>query len=141
MLTSILSITLFIIFLVLGAFHFYWLFGGRWGADQVIPRKSDQEDFIPIPKFATLIVAVGLVFLGVIYLDKSGLKIVDLPDWLTGYAGWIIPSVFILRAIGDFNYVGMFKKIKDTDFANADSKLFVPLCICISILGLLIQVL
>ena len=139
MIITILSLILFAIFFILGGFHIYWLFGGKWGVDQVIPRRADQEEFIPIPKFATLIVALGLFVLGMIYLAKSELDIISLPEWATTYGGWIIPSIFLLRAIGDFNYVGVFKKIKNTKFARADSKIFVPLCFCIGLIGFLIQ--
>ncbi|MFT6442917.1 MAG: hypothetical protein ACJASM_002470, partial [Salibacteraceae bacterium] len=34
---------------------------------------------------------------------------------------------------------GLFKKIKHTDFAKADTKLFVPLCLSIGIIGIVIQ--
>ncbi len=70
---------------------------------------------------------------------KSGLINLQIPNLVTNYGYWIIPAIFILRAIGDFKYVGVFKKIKDTEFAKADSKWFVPLCLTIGIFGILIQ--
>jgi len=39
-----------------------------------------------------------------------------------------------LRAIGEFKYLGFFKKIKNTEFAIADSKLFSPLSLAIGFL-------
>jgi hypothetical protein len=71
-------------------------------------------------------------------LIKSGLTDIQIPSWAT-YGYWFIPSVFILRAIGEFNYVGFFKKIKHTEFAKADSKIFSPLSLGIGAVGLLIQ--
>lgn len=94
----------------------------------------------PIPKFATLIVGFGLLFFGLIYFIKSGLINDPFPNRITNYAYWFTPSIFILRAIGDFNYLGYFKKIKDTEFAKVDTKLFVPLCLIIGLFGILIQV-
>lgn len=135
----ILSIILFLIFTVLGGFHFYWLFGGIWGLKKAIPTKNDSVSTLSIPKFGTLIVGLILVLFGLIYLIKSGLINVQVPNWVTNYGYWFIPSIFILRAIGEFNYVGFFKKIKDTEFANADSKIFTPLCIGIGVIGILIQ--
>ncbi len=55
---------------------------------------------------------------------KSGLVNIPLPNWVTSYMYWIVPSIFILRAIGDFNYVGFFKRIKQTEFSKADPTLF-----------------
>ena len=139
MTTTILSIILFLIFLVLGAFHFYWFFGGTWGLDKVIPTKGAKTESLQIPKFATLLVGLGLTACGLLYLCKSNLLSLALPSWIFTYAFWAIPIVFILRSIGEFNYVGFFKKIKDSDFAKADSKIFSPLCLFIGTVGILIQ--
>lgn len=139
MITLILSLILFIIFLTLGSFHIYWLFGGTWGLEKVIPSKENQAKTLQIPKLATLFVGLILVLFGLIYLMKSGYISIQIPNWITDYGYWFVPSVFFLRAIGDFNYVGFFKKVKNTKFAKADSKLFSPLCLGIGIIGILIQ--
>lgn len=139
MITTISSIILLAIFTSLGFIHFYWLFGGKWGLEKVIPTKDNQTSTLSIPKFATLIVALVLLLFGLIYLVKSGLTNVHIPNLVTKYGYWIIPSIFILRAIGDFKYVGFFKKIKNTKFAKADSKWFTPLCLTIGMFGILIQ--
>lgn len=139
MIINTLSVILFLIFLVLGGLHFYWLSGGKWGLNKVIPTKTNTSSLPSIPKFPTLMVGLVLVLFGLFYLIKSKVIEIQLPDWIIKYGYWVIPSVFILRAIGDFNYVGFFKKIKKTEFAKADSKLFIPLCITIAIMGFLIQ--
>ncbi|KAA1246641.1 DUF3995 domain-containing protein [Aquimarina sp. RZ0] len=137
--TTIVSIILLAIFIALGFIHFYWLFGGKWGLEMVIPTKNNQTNILSIPKFATLIVALVLLLFGLMYLMKSGFINIQVPNWVTNYGSWLIPSIFILRAIGDFKYLGFFKKIKKTNFAKADSNLFSPLCLSIGILGILIQ--
>jgi len=139
MITTILSIILFIIFIILACFHFYWFIGGTWGLDKVIPSKGAKANSIQIPKFATLIVGLGLTSCGLLYLIKSGLWSFAIPSWISSYAFWLIPIIFILRSIGEFNYVGFFKKVKHSDFAKADSKIFSPLCLFIGIAGIFIQ--
>ncbi|VAW27702.1 hypothetical protein MNBD_BACTEROID06-1065 [hydrothermal vent metagenome] len=139
MIITILSLILFLIFSALGGFHFYWLFGGIWGLEKVIPSKNNKASTLTIPKFATLLVGLGLTLFGLIYLVKPGLINIQIPNWATNYGFWVIPSIFIIRAIGDFNYVGFFKKIKNTEFAKADSKIFSPLCLIIGIIGIVIQ--
>jgi hypothetical protein len=44
-----------------------------------------------------------------------------------------------LRAIGDFNYVGFFKKIKHTKFGKNDTKYFSPLCLTIGVLTIILE--
>jgi len=139
MINIILSIILFLIFLILGSFHIYWLFGGTWGLKKVIPTKSREESPLPIPKFATLIVAMVLYTFSLIYLIKSGFTDLIIPNWISNYGIWVIPIIFFIRAIGEFNYLGFFKKIKDTEFAQADSKLFSPLCLTIAIISLVLE--
>lgn len=139
MLVNMLAIILFLIFTVLGAFHFYWFFGGIWGLKKVIPTKDSNRSTLAIPKLATLCVGLVLVSFGLIYLLKTGFFGIHIPDWLKTFGYWLIPAIFILRAIGEFNYVGFFKKIKNTEFAKADSRIFSPLCLAIGIMGILIQ--
>jgi hypothetical protein len=137
MIAIVLSLILFLIFTILGGFHFYWLFGGVWGLKKVIPTRGKELKSISIPKLATLIVGLVLVLFGLMYLIKSELINIEIPNWLIHYGYWFIPSIFILRAIGDFKYVGIFKKIKNTEFAKADNKVFIPLCLVIGIVGIL----
>ena len=134
----ILSLILFLIFTILGSFHFYWLFGGKWGVRKVFPTKENEKITQSVPKIATLIVALVLILFGLIYLHKSGYITFLVPNWLINYGSWFIPFIFILRAIGEFNYVGFFKKIKSTEFAKADSKIFSPLCLGIGVMGILL---
>lgn len=140
MTATILSVLLSITFTLLGVIHLYWLFGGKWGLKQVIPTKTNKASSLPPPRFATLIITIILVFFGLIYFVKSGLISIPIPKRLTAYTLWFIPSVFLLRAIGEFKYVGFFKTITDTEFAKADSKWFSPLCLIIGIFGIVIQV-
>ncbi len=141
MIVTFTSIILLLIFTILSGFHFYWLFGGTWGIENVIPTKGNNLNSIAIPKFATLIVSLVLAAFGFIYLINSGFINSPFPNWITTYGSWIIPIIFTLRAIGEFNYVGIFKKIKHTKFAKADTKIFTPLCAAIGVLGIVIQLL
>lgn len=139
MIITTLSIILFLTFLVLGGFHFYWLSGGTVGLEKAIPTREGKPNSLAIPPIATLIVALILTSFGLLYLLKSGLVALALPSWITSFSDWFIPSIFIIRAIGEFNYVGIFKKVKNTTFAAADTQIFIPLCLCIGVMGFLIQ--
>lgn len=138
MILTILSMLLF------GGIHIYWLFGGVWAVKNVIPTKDNQDAALKIPTIATIIVALGLFSIALLYLLKSGIVSFPLPlilIQLATYTYWFIPTIFLLRAIGDFNYVGIFKKVKHTTFAKADTQIFIPLCLTIGMLGFLIQIL
>jgi len=130
---------LFLIFLFISAIHFYWAFGGTWGSDSVLPTKENNVKALNPSILSTLIVALGVLFFGLFIIVKSGLLEFNLPNWLNKYGLWVIASIFIIRAIGDFNYVGFFKKIKHTKFGKSDTKYFSPLCLLIGILTLILE--
>ena len=53
------------------------------------------------------------------------------------YILYFLIAVFFLRALGDFKYIGFFKKIRNTSFAKSDTWFFSPLCLLISLLILM----
>lgn len=136
----VLSILLSIIFIVLGLLHFNWVIGGEFGFAESLPTRDSGERVLNPKKMDSAIVAIGLTAFGIFYLLKSGLINYDLPTWILKYGGWIIPNIFILRAIGEFRYVGFFKRIKTTSFGKLDTKFISPMCLAIGIIGIIIQV-
>ncbi|MFH6957794.1 DUF3995 domain-containing protein [Flavobacterium aquidurense] len=134
----IITLVLFLIFATISALHFYWGFGGKWGSQAVVPTKDDGMPLFVPRTISTFIVAIGLLGFGIFYLIKYGLIAVSLPEWLNKSGFWIIISIFILRAIGDFNYVGFFKKHKSSEFAIKDTKYYAPLCLLIGVLTLIL---
>ncbi len=135
----ILSLLLSLVFFTLGGVHFHWVAGGTFGFEQAIPTKADGAPVMNPKRTDSAIVGIGLLFFGIFYLFKSGLFDCDLDHWVFRYGGWIVPSLFLLRAIGDFRYVGFFKKITTTEFAKWDTRFFSPLCLAIGLVGIVIQ--
>jgi hypothetical protein len=135
----ILSILLSLILIGLGMIHFNWVMGGNFGFSESLPTKENGERVLDPKKIYIAIVGIGLTAFGLFYLFKSGLIEYNLPEWLMKFASWIIPIIFFLRAIGEFQYVGFFKTVKKTEFGKLDSKIFSPLCLIIGILGVIIQ--
>jgi hypothetical protein len=137
----LLSLLLFIILLLLAFLHFYWVLGGQWGFAAAVPTKENGERVLHPGKVDSAIVGLGLSAFGFFYLFLSELVSIRLPDWVFDYGGWIIPAIFLLRAMGDFKYIGFFKKVKSTRFGRLDTKYFSPLCLGIGIVGLIVQML
>lgn len=76
---------------------------------------------------------------GVFYVFISGLIESNLPEWTMKFGNWITPMLFLLRAIGEFKFIGFFKSVKRTSFGKLDNKFFSPLCLLIGIFGIIIQ--
>lgn len=131
-----------LIFVLISLLHFYWVFGGTWGLSGAMPERYKVDFFNPnlkwLMKFATLAVAFGLLlFAYIIYSNTPGFTSLLPASWVR-YGTMAIAAIFLLRAIGDFNFVGLFKKSDGSEFAEKDSRFYVPLCLVIGVVSLLI---
>jgi Protein of unknown function (DUF3995) len=124
---QILQILNTIIFLTIAGFHFYWAFGGKFGSQAVVPAIEGKSVFQP-PVLATIIVALAMLVGAFLSWTPNG----KTDDKTLIYGNLAIGIVFFIRAIGDFKYVGFFKKVKGTLFAENDSRYYSPLCLVVS---------
>ena len=118
-----------ILLIAIALLHFYWALGYKWGLDKAIPTGIKGQKTLNPPKILTAL--VGIFLLGFAYV--AYMLAHDYYYNTVIYAGWTIGVIFLLRAIGDFNIVGMFKKIKGTVFAKYDTYFYIPLCLFIGI--------
>jgi len=123
-----------IILMLLALIHLYWLFG-EIGLEQALPADAEGKRLLNPSKIMTI--AVAFVLFGFAWISYM----LDTPHkaWID-IAGWVLAILFFLRVIGDFKIVGLFKKIKSTEFAKYDTWLYIPLCFMIS-LGFVIKLL
>ena len=124
----------FSILLVISSIHVYWGLGGNWGLRAAVPERNDSKAIRP-GRFITLLVAIIFGVMGLLYLVKIGLlpEVESLiPSWLNQYSLWVLAGIFLVRAIGDFRYVGFFKKVRNSRFADLDTKFYSPLCLLLS---------
>lgn len=129
-----------LIFVGLSVLHFYWAAGGKWALGSSIPSTTTGELLFNAGKIGTLIVAIGLLcFALVIYFHLASFYAPINPylDYIT----LAIAFIFLIRTVGDFKYVGLFKKIKATSFAINDAKIYIPLCFYLALSCLLIVIL
>ena len=138
-LTLLLALVLAAIFAALSAIHVYWAFrdGGDLGG--AVPEKDGQPLFRPGPG-SCLAVALALALAAGFCLAQGGL-VPWVPAALARLGVWVLVAVFTLRAIGDFRYVGFFKRVRGTRFAKLDTRYFSPLCLLLAglALGLVLQ--
>ena len=132
---EVVAIILGIVFGLLSLLHVAWAIGVSWGFDASLPTNEDGKRVLNPTKRDSLIVAIGLGFFATFYaLRLFGVRL-TLSDTIEQVISWVIPSIFLLRTLGDFKYFGLFKKVKTTAFAILDSRLIIPLCLIISLLG------
>lgn len=117
-----------LITVLIGSLHIYWGLGGIKFSKGVLPEYKynyHPQFFKKEPGFfMCLLVALSfytLAFLMVCnYLEPSNQVKYLL---MTGIL------VFVLRFIGEFNCLGLFKRERDTLFAKMDYYIYMPYCV------------
>lgn len=125
------------VFGLIGAIHIYWGLGGYYPVEATIPHIDGKPRFIPT-KTAIWMVVVALIAGILIVLGRLEIWGANLPAWIFKSGIWAIFIVFLLRSIGNFWFYGLFKRIIDTKFAYWDTRLYVPFCLLMAFLTLIV---
>lgn len=136
-----LSLPLILVFSGISLLHFYWGLGGKKWVHLAIPTSPKAVE-TPLfkPRFIeTLVIALGILGFAWVIGAKAGVfPTFQLPSSFITNSVLTISIIFLVRAIGEFQYVGFFKKIKETPFAKMDTLYYSPLCLFISLTSFII---
>ncbi|VEB41743.1 Uncharacterised protein [Chromobacterium violaceum] len=119
-------------FALISAMHFYWALGGQVGLSSAIPevdgRKLFQPSAIGTAVIALLLAlaAAAVVCMGAVL---PGNKLVGAPAEVGLLA---LSAGMLLRGVGEFRYVGLFKRVKGSRFARNDTRFYSPLCLMLA---------
>ena len=136
--TKMAVITITIIFSLISLLHLYWAFGGTLWYEDVLPTNLMGTKILNPTAIETLIVAIGLLLMALVVVGTQGLFDQYLNRKYFQYGTLLISLIFLLRAIGDFKFVGFFKTVTETRFGVNDTFFFSPLCLFISLIALFI---
>jgi hypothetical protein len=114
--------------------HVYWAVGGGLLLPQALPSPPDSRK----PRFEPGRLGAGLVALALshaLYTLGTLTNLWNAP-WsvdATRYAAYAWTAILVLRVNGDFRFVGIFKRVRNTAFARADDWVFTPTCMAIGV--------
>ena len=126
------------IFILLSFLHIYWALGGNRGMSDILPTLSDGQRRFRTGTYARLTVGAAMGGFAFITIGNMGIFNAYLSRDFIRYATTAIGVVFLLRAVGDFRYIGFFKKATGTRFARNDSRYYIPLSITIAVISFII---
>ena len=128
-----------IAFLLLSAVHFYWMAGGKRGLHVVVPSVDNRVIFTP-PATAIFVIAFGFLVGAFVFFGRMGLFYPLEPKPVYQWLPWVFTALFVARIVGDLQFVGLFKKVKNTTFSYLDNMLYIPislvLALCSSVIAL-----
>jgi hypothetical protein len=78
-------------------------------------------------------VGIVLVLFAGLVAATAGLMVVGLPRALLSWLSYGLALGLLLRAVGEFRYVGLFKRVRGTKFAVLDTYVYSPLCLLLAV--------
>jgi hypothetical protein len=128
----VLTWSLGLVLVVLGLLHIVWAFGGLTSGWAVVPERDGAPLFRP-SRGASLAVALLLLVAAMLVMQQGGALPYLVPAPMATLGSWTIAMTFMARAVGEFRYLGFFKRVRGTRFAWWDTWLFSPLCLGLGI--------
>jgi hypothetical protein len=126
------ALMLAVIFILIAALHIRWALASEPANSNnigvVVPTRLDGTPVFKPGRAATLGVALLLGIASLLVLQRGG--VLTLPGRAVAYRFgiWLLAAILALRTVGDFRYVGMFKRERRTQFAVRDTRIYTPLC-------------
>ena len=118
-------------FVVLALWHFFMALGPAAIASGTVPTADGKPLFVP-SVLATVAVGTLLLLFALLVAATAEIIVLGLPRLLLIWLSYALAAGLLARAIGDFKYVGFFKKIRDSRFARLDTWVFSPLCLLLA---------
>lgn len=123
-----LALILCLAFVVLALWHFYMALLPQSGKSGAVPSIEGKPLFIPSRR-GTALVGVALAMFGGLVAATSGIISVDLSHAVLSWLSYALATGLIVRAVGEFKYVGFFKRVRGSKFATLDTFVYSPLCL------------
>ena len=127
-----LPLTVCFAFFALALWHFYMALVPGSGGAAAVPSVEGKRLFTP-SRLATVGVGVLLTLFSVLVAATAGMISVGLPRVALSWLSYALAAGLLARAIGEFKYVGFFKRVRGTEFARLDTMLYSPLCLLLSV--------
>jgi hypothetical protein len=125
---TILALTVAGTLALIAGLHIFWAFGGSWGRRVALPKKEDGHLLFSPGFLGCFVVAGALLAVASLCVARFSLSPALVSPSLATKFFSAMAVIFTLRFVGDLRYFGVFRKVRHTDFAVMDAKLFSPLC-------------
>ena len=128
-----LALTLLVcaVFVLLAAWHFRMAFSPSSGTNGAVPSVDGKPLFSP-SRGSTAGVGVVLLAFAALVAATGGLIPVGAPHGTLTWLSCALALALLARAIGEFRYVGFFKRVRGSRFAKLDTLFYSPLCLLLA---------
>lgn len=120
------------VFVVLALWHFRMALAPATGESGAVPSIQGKPLFVPSAK-ATVGVGVALIAFAALVAGTAGFLPLPLPGVVLVWLSYALALGLLVRAIGEFKYVGFFKRVRGSRFAKLDTLVYSPLCLVLAV--------
>lgn len=129
---ALLALLVSSVFVVLAFWHFYMASSPASGESGAMPSVNGKPLFRPSARATVAVGAVLLLFAGLV-AGTGGVLPVGLPKSVLQWSSFALALGLLARAVGEFKYVGFFKRVRGTKFARLDTWVYSPLCLLLAL--------
>ena len=120
------------VFVALALWHFGMALLPGSGASGAVPSVEGKPLFVP-SRAATVAVGVVLLLFSCLVAATSGALAIGLPHVVLRWLSFALAAGLLVRAVGEFTYVGLFKRVRGSRFATLDTFVYSPLCLLLAL--------
>jgi len=129
---ALISICVSAAFVGLALWHFFMAWSPGSGEGSAVPSVEGKPLFVPSAAATVAIGVVLLLFAGLV-AAASGFMAIGLPAGVLRWLCYALSLGLLARAVGEFKYVGFFKRVRGSRFAKLDSLVYSPLCLVLAL--------
>ena len=129
---SIVAFVVCAVFIVLALWHFGMALVPSSGTMRAVPSDKGKPPFVPSRR-ATIGVGLVLLLFAALVAATSGAVDVGLPPAALRWPSFALAAGLFARAVGEFKYVGLFKRVRDSRFATLDTFVYSPICLLLAV--------
>jgi hypothetical protein len=129
---TVLASTVSLVFVVLAVWHVRMALSPSSGESGAMPSVAGKPLFVPSPA-ATLAVAVVLFLFACLVAATARLVEIGIPTHVLSWLSYALALGLLARAVGEFRYLGFFKRVRASRFARLDTWVYSPLCLALAI--------
>ncbi len=129
---DVLALVVCSVFVVLGLWHFHLAATPATGQSGAVPTVDGKPLFVPSTT-STVAVGVVLVLFAALVAATAGMLPSGLPMVARRWLSYALALGLLGRAVGEFRYVGFFKRMRGSRFATLDTFVYSPLCLLLAV--------
>jgi hypothetical protein len=102
------------------------------GESGAVPSVAGKPLFVPSAR-ATVAVAFVLLLFACLVAAMARIVDVGIPPPVLSWLCYALALGLLVRAVGEFKYVGFFKRVRGSRFARLDTLVYSPLCLLLAV--------